>query len=145
MEYHSEKMKKIVIDGREFSLLSKKEVPYGTHKDVNDLKTEAQLAIRTDEEIAEMWKARNNGDNDEEMTQEQFVENLAKGDLRKTIIDAQKAALPQEVEAIMLSAGLTRDEVYAMPKVMVDELAEVANKELGGLLNFTKTSTSDTT
>ena len=138
-------MKKIIIDGREFSLLSIKEVTYGAHQEVNDQKTEAQLAIRTDEEIAEMWKARDNEDSDEKMTQEQFMENLAKGDLRKTIISTQKAALPPEVEAIMLSVGLTRDEVYAMPKVMVEELAEAANKELGGLLNFTKTSTSDTT
>ena len=145
MEYHSEKMKKIVIDGREFTLLSKKEVTYGAYRDVNNLKTEAQLAIRTDEEIAEMWKARNNENDDEEMTQEQFIENLVNGDLRKTILDAQKVALPAEVEAIMLSASLTYDEVHAMPKEMVYELAEVANKELGGLLNFTKTSTSDTT
>ena len=138
-------MKKIVIDGREFSLLSRKEVTFGAHKEVADLKIEAQLAIRTDKEVAEMWNARNNEDSDEKMTQEQFMENLAKGDIKKAIINAQKVALPAEVEAIMLSAGLTRDEVFALPKVMVDELAEVANKELGGLLNFTKTSTSDTT
>lgn len=138
-------MKKIVIDGREFSLLSRKEVTFGAHKEVDDLKIEAQLAIRTDKEVAEMWNARNNEDSDEKMTQEQFMENLAKGDIKKAIINAQKVALPAEVEAIMLSAGLTRDEVFALPKVMVDELAEVANKELGGLLNFTKTSTSDTT
>ena len=142
-------MKKIEIDGRKFNLKTRKEVTYGAHKEVNDLKIEAQLAVMSNKDVAEMWVQRTKGSeegaNAEEITGETLLENVAKGDIKKAIIDSSRAALPVEVEAIMLSASLTRDEVFNLPKDVVDELSKAANDALGGLLNFTKPSTTDTT
>jgi len=138
-------MKKVKIQGQEFTLKAGKEVTYGAHKEVEDLKTEAYLAMMSNDEVAGMWLSKNKGDDEAEITPETLVEKMARGDIKKAIMASQRAALPVEVEAIMLSAGLTRDEVYNMPSDMVDELSKAANEALGGLPNFTKTSTSDTT
>lgn len=138
-------MKKVEICGRKFTLRNRKEVPYGAHKEVEDLKFGGSIAMMTNNDIIEMMKGKSNGDNTEEITEENLMDRLAKGDIKEVLMNSQKAALPIAVEAIMLSAGLTRDEIYDMPVEMVDELAKVAEEELGGLLDFTKTSTTDTT
>ncbi len=142
-------MKKVEIEGRKFTLKTSKEVTYGAHKEVNDLKMEAQLAAMPNKDVAEMWLAKTKGDeeggNAEEITGATLLESVAKGDIKKAIIDSARAALPVEVEAIMLSAGLTRDEVFDLPKDVVDELSEAANDALGGLPNFTNASTTNST
>ena len=142
-------MKKVKIQGQDFTLKEGKEVTYGAHKEVEDIKTEAYLAMMSNDEVAEMWLSKNKGDEEGddkgEITPETLVEKMARGDIKKAIMASQRAALPVEVEAIMLSAGLTRDAVYNMSRDMVAELSKAANDALGGLPNFTKTSTSDTT
>ena len=142
-------MKKVKIQGQEFTLKGRKEVAYGAHKEVEDIKTEAYLAMMSNAEVAEMWLSKNKGgeegDNGAEITPESLADKIAKGDIKKAIIASQRAALSPEVEAIMLSTGMSRDEVYALSMDTVDELSKAANDALGGLVNFTKTSTTDTT
>jgi len=142
-------MKKVKIQGQEFTLKGRKEVTYGAHKEVEDIKTEAYLAMMSNAEVAEMWLSKNKGgeegDNGAEITPETLTDKIAKGDIKKKIITSQRAALSPEVEAIMLSTGMSRDEVYALSMDTVDELSKAANDALGGLVNFTKTSTTDTT
>ena len=138
-------MKKIEIDGRKFILKEGKEVTYGAHKEVEDLKEDAAIAMLPNTAIAEMWLAKGTDNNGEDITADGLMEKLAGGDLKKGISEARKAALAPEVEAIMLSVGLSRDEIYSMSREMVDKLAKAANDALGGLLNFTEPSTIDTT
>lgn len=136
-------MKKVEIGGRKFSLKGKKEVTYGAQKEVDDIKQEASLEMLTPEAILDLIRGK--GVDMEKLTNKELLEMMPKAEIRKAIINSQKIALSPEIEAIMLSANLTRDEIFEMSVEMVDELAIAANKELGGLLNFTKTSTTDTT
>lgn len=138
-------MEKLKIDGQEYDLKSRKEVSYGAFKEVADLKEDAAVAMMPNKAIAEMWLAKGDAKEGEGVSEESLMEKLAESDLKKGLRDARKAALAPEVEAIMLSIGLTRDEVYALPKDTVDKLSQAANKALGGLVNFTQTSTTDTT
>jgi len=138
-------MKKVEIDGRKFNLKTRKEVTYGAFKEVEDLKEEAATAMMPNKVIAELWLTKGADNNGAGITEEKLMANLAESDLHKGLSNARKAALPPEVEAIMLSASLSRDEVFDLPKAVVDELSIVANEALGGLPNFIKPSMTDTT
>lgn len=139
------KMKKVKIGGREFTLRNTDEVTYGAQKEVEKVKFAASLAMMTNKDVVEMVSDKKGGDKGEEITEENLMDKLAKGDIKKALINSQDAAVTSEEEAIMLSANLSRNEIMGMPAKMVKELAKAADEELGGLLNFTKTSTSDTT
>lgn len=140
-------MKKVKIGGQEFTLKGKKEVTYGAQKEVDDIKQEAALEMLTPEAILDLIRGKHTkgGGDVEKLTNAQLLERVPKAEIRKAITNSQKIALAPDVEAIMLSANLTRDEIFEMPVEMVGELAIAADKELGGLANFTKTLTSDTT
>lgn len=141
-------MKKIEICGRKFTLRNGDEVTYGAEKAVEKVKFAASLAMMSNEDVAEIISDKNTnngGDVSETLTEEHLMEKLAKGDIKNALINSQDAAVTMEEEAIMLSANVLRDDILGMPAKMVKELAKAAGDELGDLLNFTKTSTIDTT
>ena len=109
------------------------------------VKFAASLAMMSNKDVIEMMADKGKDENAEEITEENLMAKLAKGDIKKALINSQDAAVTIEEEAIMLSANITRDEIMGMPATLVKGLAVAAEKELGGLLNFTKTSTTDTT
>lgn len=137
-------MKKVKIGGQEFTLRNGDEVLYGAEKRVNHERNVAELAMLSNEDIKKYLEANKGGDKAKEKLSNEAVMAML-DDIKKSLIEAQDAALQPEEEAIMLSANLSRDEISELPRKVVKELAIVADKELGGLLNFTKTSTSDTT
>lgn len=138
-------MKKVEIGGQKFTLRNGDEVTYGAQKEVEKVKFTASLAMMSNKDVTDMMAEKNNAENAEEITEENLMARLAKGDIKKALINSQDAAVTIEEEAIMLSANITRDAIMGMPATLVKELAEAAEKELGGLLDFTKPSTTDTT
>ena len=138
-------MKKVEICGQKFTLRNGDEVTYGAQKEVEKVKFAASLAMMSNKDVIEMMADKGKDENAEEITEENLMAKLAKGDIKKALINSQDAAVTIEEEAIMLSANITRDEIMGMPATLVKGLAVAAEKELGGLLNFTKTSTTDTT
>jgi len=137
-------MKKVELYGRKFTLRNSDEVTYGAQKEVEKVKFAASLAMMTNKDVTEMISGKGS-DNGEEMTEDTLMAKLAKGDVKKALINSQDAVVTAEEEAIMLSGNVTRDEILEMPAKLVRELAEAADTELGGLLNFTKPSMTDTT
>ena len=137
-------MKKVEIGGQKFTLCNSDEVTYGAQKEVEKVKFAASLAMMTNKDVTEMISGKGS-ENGEEMTEDTLMAKLAKGDVKKALINSQDAVVTAEEEAIMLSGNVTRDEILEMPAKLVRELAEAADTELGGLLNFTKPSMTDTT
>ena len=138
-------MKKVEIGGQKFTLYNRDEVTYGAQKEVEKVKFAASLAMMSNKDVTEMISDKKDGDNGEELTEENLMDKLAKGDIKKALINSQEAAVTLEEEAIMLSANITRDKIMNLPATVVRELAKAAEEELGGLLNFTAASTTDTT
>jgi hypothetical protein len=138
-------MKKVEIGGRKFTLRNGDEVTYGAQKEVEKVKFAASLAMMSNKDVIAMMNDKKGDENGEDITEEILMEKLAKGDIKKALINSQDAAVTMEEEAIMLSTNVTRDEIMTMPATLVKELAKAADDALGGLPNFTKTSTSDTT
>jgi hypothetical protein len=138
-------MKKKEIMGRKFELRDGNEVTYGAQKEVEKVKFAASLAMMTNKDVVEMVSDKKGGDNGEELTEENLMDKLAKGDIKNALINSQDAAVTSEEEVIMLSVNVTRDEIIGMPAKMVKELAKAADEELGGLANFTNASTTNST
>jgi hypothetical protein len=138
-------MKKIEICERKFTLRNADEVTYGAQKAVEKVKFAASLAMMTNKDVVEMVSDKKGGDNGEELTEENLMDKLAKGDIKNALINSQDAAVTSEEEVIMLSVNVTRDEIIDMPAKMVKELAKAADEELGGLANFTNASTTNST
>lgn len=137
-------MKKVEICGRKFTLRNANEVTYGMEKLVNHERNVAELAMLSNEDIKKrLGEDKKRGEEKKEWSNEEAVMLL--DDIKTSLIASQDAALMPEEEVIMYSAGLSRDEIADLPKKVVKELAEAAEKELGGLLDFTKPSTTDTT
>ncbi len=137
-------MKKVKIQGREFTLRNADEVTYGAQKEVEKAKFAASLAMMSNKDITEMMRDKG-GNAEEELNEEALMNRLAKGDIKKALINSQDTVVTQEEEAIMLCLNVTREDILEMSAKLVKELAEAADTELGGLLNFTKPSTTDTT
>ena len=138
-------MKKVEIGGQKFTLCNSDEVTYGAQKEVEKVKFAASLAMMSNKDVTEMISDKKDGDNGEKLTEENLMDKLAKGDIKKALINSQDAAVTLEEEAIMLSANITPDKIMSLPATVVRELAKAAEEELGGLLNFTAASTTDTT
>ncbi len=137
-------MKKVKIQGREFSLRNGDEVTYGAHKGVDEIKEAAQIEMLPSQTIIDILQKKGGGKT-EELSDKNLIDLIPEADLKKTLVTAMKVGLPPVEEAIMLSANILREEIFQMPSRMVEELAKAADTELGGLLNFTKPSTTDTT
>ena len=138
-------MKKIEILGRKFELRNGDEVSYGAHKRVERAKFAASLAMMSNKDVTEMMADKSKGENAEEITEENLMAKLAKGDIKKALINSQDAAVTIEEEAIMFSADLTREEILELPAKVVEELAKAADDALGGLVNFTNALTTNST
>ena len=137
-------MKKVKIMGREFELRNSDEVSYGAEKLVKHEKNVAELAMLSNEDIVLYIEKNKKGDKaEQELSNEDAM--LLLDDIKKSLIDAQDAALMPEEEVLMYSANLTRDEISDLPKKVVKELAKAADDALGGLANFTNASTTNST
>ena len=137
-------MKKVELGGRKFTLRNEDEVTYGAEKRVNHERNVAELAMLSNEDIKKHLSTNNGEGKETEKLSNKAVMAMLE-DIKKSLVDAQDAALQPEEEVIMLSANLSRAEISDLPGKVVKELAKAADEELGGLLNFTETSTSDTT
>jgi D-lyxose ketol-isomerase len=138
-------MKNIEIGGKKFTLRNGDEVTYGAQKEVEKVKFAASLAMMSNKDVTDMMADKTKGEDAEGITEENLMDRLAKGDIKKALINSQDAAVTIGEEAIMLSANITRDAIMDMPATLVKELAKAAEEELGGLLDFTKPLTIDTT
>lgn len=137
-------MKKVKIQGHEYTLRNGDEVTLGAEKLVNHERNVAEIAMLSNEDIKKQLKENKTGDkHKKELSNEEALMLL--DDIKKSLIDVQDAAFMPGEEAIMYSANLSRSEIDDLPKKVFEELAKAADEELGGLLNFTKTSTTDTT
>jgi len=137
-------MKKVKIQGQEFTLRNGDEVTYGAQKGVAEIKEAAQIELLPSQTIIDILQKKGGG-KAEELSDKNLIDLIPEEDLKKTLVAAMKGGIPPVEEAIMLSANIPRDDIFEMPARMVEELAKAANNELGGLLNFTKPSISDTT
>jgi len=140
-------MKKIEIMGRKFNLRNEDEVSYGAQKEVSKVKEKAKLAMMSNKDISDLYLGKEGAamDGEQAITEETLLERIAKGDIKSALMDSYDAAVTPEEEVIMLSANVTREDILEMPGKMVKELAKAAGDELGGLENFIKTSTIDST
>lgn len=131
-------MKKIVIDGKTYSLRTSEEVTYGAEKKLERAQFEAQLAMLSDKDVSELaTKAKKTG---KEVNEDEFVERVMTGKIKEALLDSNEAAITPEEEAIILSADISRKDMMKMPGKVIRELAKAAQEEMGTVADFSEAS-----
>ena len=135
-------MRTVEIGGKKYELRNADEVTYGAEKELEKAQFASSLVMLSDEQVTELaTKAR---DGDKKVDGEEFMKRVMSGEIKKSLLDSHEAAITPEEEAIILSAGIRREDLLEMPGKVVRELAKEAQKELGTVEDFSEASTSDT-
>jgi flagellar biosynthesis regulator FlaF len=135
-------MKKIVIEGKTYTLLNRDEVTYGAEKQLERAQFAASLAMLSDKDVAEL--ASKSKEEGKDINEEEFMNRVMSGEIKNSLLDSHDAALSEEEEAIILSVGIAREELLKMPGKIVKRLAVAAIEELGPAEDFSEASTTDT-
>lgn len=135
-------MKKVVIEGKTFTLLNKDEVTYGAEKHLERAQFAASLAMLSDKDVAEL--ASKSKEEGKDINEEEFVKRVMSGEIKNSLLDSHDAAISEEEEAIILSVGIAREELLKMPGKIVKQLAVAAMEVLGPVEDFSEASTTDT-
>ena len=135
-------MRTVEIDGKEYILKNADEVSYGAEKELERAQFAASLAMLSDKDVAEL--ALKSKENEGRMDEDEFMDRVMSGEIKKSLLDSHDAAITPEEEAIILSAGLTRKEIMNMSGKSVRQLAKDAMEEMGTVEDFSAASDTDT-
>jgi hypothetical protein len=135
-------MRTVEIGGKKFELRNADEVTYGAEKELERVQFEASLVMLSDGQVAELATKARSGDG--KVDGEEFMKRVMSGEIKKSLLDSHEAAITPEEEAIILSAGIRREDLLKLPGKVVRELAKEAQEELGTAEDFSEASTSDT-
>ena len=135
-------MKTVEVNGKKYTLKNSDEVSYGAEKELERVQFASSLAMLSDKDVAEMaLKSKKEGG---KVDEDEFMDRVMSGEIKKSLLDSHDAAITPEEEAIILSAGLTRKEIMKMPGKAVRELAKEAMEEMGTVEDFSAASDTDT-
>jgi hypothetical protein len=135
-------MRTVEIGEKKYELRNADEVTYGAEKKLEAAQFASSLVMLSDEQVTELaTKAR---EGDKKVDGEEFMKRVMSGEIKKSLLDSHEAAITPEEEAIILSAGISRDDLLDLPGTTVHELAKEAQKELGTAEDFSEASPSDT-
>jgi len=143
-------MRKIEIEGKTFTLLNRDEVTYGAEKHLERAQMAAMLAMLSNKDVEELaLKSKAKGDNaDEEegknIDEDEFMNRVISGEIKEALLNSQEASITPEEEAIILSVGISREELLKMSSKVVKQLAVAALEELGPAEDFSEASDTDT-
>lgn len=135
-------MRTVRVDGKEYILKNADEVSYGAEKELERVQFAASLAMLSDDDVAEL--AQKSKEKKGKVDEDEFVNCVMSGDVKKSLLDSHDATITPEEEAIILSAGLTRKEIMDMPGKSVRQLAKEAMEEMGTVEDFSVASDTDT-
>lgn len=134
--------RKVVIEGKTFTLLNKDEVTYGAEKQLEHAQFAASLAILSDDDVKDLaLKSKKDG---KDINEEEFMRRVMSGEIKTALLDSHDAAITEEEEAIILSIGLSREAILKMSAKVVKQLGVEAIKELGSAEDFSDASATDT-
>jgi hypothetical protein len=134
--------RKVVIEGKTFKLLNRDEVTYGAEKQLERAQFAASLAMLSDQDVEDLaLKSKNEG---KDINEEEFMHRVMSGEIKTALLDSHDAAITEEEEAIILSVGISRDELLRMRSKIVKQLGKEAIKELGSAEDFSEASATDT-
>ena len=135
-------MRKVKIGGKEYTLLNSDEVTCGAEKELEKAQFAASLAMLSDKDVAALALKSKAGNG--KVDEEDFMDRVMSGEIKQSLLDSHEAAISPEEEAIILSVGLTRNEILKMPGKVVRELAKAAIEEMGTSEDFSEASDTDT-
>jgi hypothetical protein len=135
-------VRKVVIEGKEYTLLNRDEVTYGAEKHLERAQFAVSLAMLSDKDVEELaLKSKKDG---AEVDEEEFMNRVMSGEIKATLLNAHDAAITPEEEAIILSLGISREALMRMSSKVVKALGKEAREELGTAEDFSEASTTDT-
>jgi hypothetical protein len=135
-------VRKVVIEGKEYTLLNRDEVTYGAEKHLERAQFAVSLAMLSDKDVEELALQSKKGG--AEVDEEEFMSRVMSGEIKATLLNAHDAAITPEEEAIILSVGISREELMRMSSKVVKALGKEAREELGTAEDFSDASTTDT-
>ena len=135
-------MRTVNIGGKEFNLANSDEVTYGAQKELERMQFKASMSMLSDKDVAEL--ARKGKKKDPKMNEEDFVNRVMSGEIKEALLDSNEAAITDVEEAIILSAGLSRDAILKLPAKTVEKLGKEALEELGTVEDFSEASSLPT-
>jgi hypothetical protein len=134
--------RKVVIEGKTFTLLNRDEVTYGAEKQLERAQFAASLAMLSDTDVEDLaLKSKKEG---KDINEEEFMHRVMSGEIKTALLDSHDAAITEEEEAIILSVGLSREALLKMSAKVVKQLGKEAMKELGPAEDFSEASATDT-
>lgn len=134
--------RKVVIEGKEYTLRNRDEVTYGAEKHLERAQFAVSLAMLSDKDVEELaLKSKKGG---AEVDEEEFMNRVMSGEIKTTLLNAHDATITPKEEAIILSAGISREELMRMSSKAVKALSKEAMEELGTAEDFSEASTTDT-
>jgi hypothetical protein len=134
--------RKVVIEGKEYTLLNRDEVTYGAEKKLERAQFGASLAMLSDKDVEELaLKSKKDGT---DIDEDEFMNRVMSGEIKTALLDSHDAAITPEEEAIILSVGMSREELLRMSSKVVRQLGIQALEELGPAEDFSDASIIDT-
>lgn len=134
--------RKVIIDGKGYTLHNKDEVTYGAEKHLERAQFAVSLAMLSDKDVEELALKSKKGDTN--VNEEEFMDRVLSGKIKTTLLDAHDAAITPEEEAIILSLNISREELMRMSSKVVKRLGVEALEELGTAEDFLEASAIDT-